>query len=91
MILACTPIDTAPSGTDNDLLMPRLTPKTALWLWLIFGGIFAAFGISTFLSAIGSKGLTSMLRFVVAGCLLMIGGLYFRYAWSAYRDSRTPK
>jgi len=30
--------------------MPRLTPKTALWLWLIFGGIFAASGISTFLN-----------------------------------------
>jgi len=38
-------------------IMARLTPKTAMWLWLIFGGIFAAFGISTFLGAIGSVGL----------------------------------
>ena len=71
--------------------MPRLTPKTALWLWLIFGGIFAAFGISTFLSALGSTGIIGTLRLIVAGCFLMIGALYFRYAWNAYRDSRSPK
>jgi predicted permease len=62
-----------------------------MWLWLIFGGIFAAFGISTFLSAIGSAGLIGTLRFIVALVFLMISVLYFRYAWNAYRDSRTPK
>ena len=72
-------------------IMARLTPKTAMWFWLIFGGIFAAFGISTFLGAIGSVGLTRTLRFIVAGCFLMLSGVYFRNAWNAYRDGRSPK
>jgi len=72
-------------------IMARLTPKTARWFWLIFGGIFAAFGISTFLGAIGSVGLTRTLRFIVAGCFLMLSGVYFRNAWNAYRDGRSPK
>lgn len=71
--------------------MPRLTPKTAMWLWLIFGGIFAAFGISTFLSAMGSEGLTSTVRFVAAVVGFAISAFYFRNAWKAYRDNRIPK
>ena len=72
-------------------IMARLTPKIAMWFWLIFGGIFAAFGISTFLGVIGSVGLTRTLRFIVAGCFLMLSGVYFRNAWNAYRDGRSPK
>ena len=72
-------------------IMPRLTPKTAMWLWLIFGGIFAAFGLSTFFSAIGGAGLTSTVRLIVAVVFLMISAVYFRNAWNAYRDSRKPK
>jgi uncharacterized membrane-anchored protein YitT (DUF2179 family) len=72
-------------------IMPRLTPKTAMWLWLIFGGIFGAFGLSTLLSAIGSAGLTSTVRFVAAGVGLAISAFYFRNAWKAYRDGRNPK
>ena len=71
--------------------MARLTPKTAMWFWLIFGGIFAAFGISIFLSAIASAGLIRTIRLIVAVVLLMISGVYFRNAWNAYRDSRNPK
>ena len=71
-------------------IMARLTPKTAMSLWLIFGGIFAAFGISTFLGAIGSVGLTRPLRFIVAGCFLLLSGASFRNAWNAYRDGRNP-
>jgi hypothetical protein len=71
-------------------IMARLTPKTAMWLRLIFGGVFAAFGLSTFVGAIGSVGLTRTLRFIVAGCFLMLSGVYFRNAWNAYRDSRNP-
>ena len=56
-------------------IMARLTPKTAMWLWLIFGGIFGAFALSTFLSAIGSAGIIRTLRFILAGCFLMIGAL----------------
>jgi len=72
-------------------IMARLTPKTAMWFWLIFGGIFAAFGISTFLSAIGSAGLIRTIRLIVALVFLMISGVYFRNAWNAYRDGRNPK
>ena len=72
-------------------IMARLTPKTARWFWLIFGGIFAAFGISTFLSAIGSAGLIRTIRLIVALVFLMISGVYFRNAWNAYRDGRNPK
>jgi len=72
-------------------IMARLTPKIAMWFWLIFGGIFAAFGLSTFLGAIGSVGLTRTLRFIVASCFLMLSGVYFRKALNAYRDGRNPK
>jgi hypothetical protein len=72
-------------------IMARLTPKTAMWLWLIFGGIFSAFGISTFLGAIGIAGLIRTLRFILAGCFLMLSGASFRNAWNAYRDGRNPK
>ncbi len=71
--------------------MPRLTPKTALWLWLIFGAIFAAFGISTFLNALDSTGLTRTVRVGAAVVGLAISAFYFRNAWNAYRDSRKPK
>ena len=71
--------------------MARLSPKNAMWFWLIFGGIFAAFGISTFLSAIGSAGLIRTIRLIVALVFLMISGVYFRNAWNAYRDGRNPK
>jgi hypothetical protein len=62
-----------------------------MWLWLIFGGIFVAFGISTLVTAIGSAGLTSTVRFIVAVVFLMISAVYFRNAWNAHRDSRKPK
>ncbi len=77
--------------TSGKHRMPRLTPKTAMWLWLIFGGIFAAFRISTFLSALGSTGLTSTVRFGAAVVGLAISAFYFRNAWKACRDSRKPK
>ena len=72
-------------------IMPRLTPKTAMWLWLIFGAIFGAFGLSTFVAAIGRAGLTQTVRFIVGGGFLMVSAVYFRNAWAAYRDSRNPK
>ena len=78
-------------ASGNPQIMPRLTPKTAMSLWLIFGGIFAAFGISTFLSALGSTGLTSTIRFGAAVVGLVISAFYFRNAWKAYHDSKTPK
>ena len=70
--------------------MARLTPKTAMWFWLIFGRT-AAFGISTFLGAIGSVSLIRTLRFIVASCFLMLSGVSFRKALNAYRDGRNPK
>ena len=65
-------------------IMARLTPKTAMWFWLIFGGIFAAFGISTFLGAIGSVSLIRTLRFIVASCFLMLSGVSFRKALKCF-------
>jgi len=72
-------------------IMARLTPKTAMWFWLIFGGVFAAFGISTFLSGIASAGPVRTIRLIVALVFLMLSGVYFRNAWNAYRDGRNPK
>ena len=69
-------------------IMARLTPKTAMWFWLIFGGIFAAFALSTLLSTIGSAGLIRTIRLIVALVFLMISAVYFRNAWNAYRDGR---
>jgi hypothetical protein len=71
--------------------MAGLTRKAAMWLQLIFGGIFAVFGLTAFLSAVGSGGLPQTLRLIVAGCFLMLGALYLRKAWSGYRDGRNPK
>ena len=71
--------------------MARLTPKTAMWLSLIFGGIFGASGLSTFFSAISGAGLPQTLRFIVGGCFVMIGVVCFRNAWNSYRDDRNPK
>jgi len=62
-----------------------------MWLWLIFGGIFAVFGVSTLLSAIDSGGVTRAVRFIVAMVLLISSAVYFRNAWSTYRDSKSPK
>jgi len=72
-------------------IMARMTPKTAMCLWLIFGGIFAAFALSTLLSTIGSAGLIQTIRLIVALVFVMISGVYFRNAWNAYRDSRNRK
>ena len=72
-------------------IMARMTPRMAMWLWLIFGGIFAASGLTAFISAIGGAGLLQTLRFIVAGCFLMISAACFRNAWNAYRDGRNPK
>lgn len=94
-MLARTTIDTVTQQMENTLgkphVMARLTPRTATWLWLILGGIFAAFGLSAFFSAIGSAGLPQTLRLIVAGCFLMLGALYLRKAWSGYRDDRNPQ
>jgi hypothetical protein len=72
-------------------IMARLTPRTAMWLWLILGAIFAASGLTAFLSAIGGAGLLQTLRLIVGGCFVMIGTLYLRKAWSGYRDGEDPK
>jgi hypothetical protein len=72
-------------------IMAQLTRKAAMWLWWILGGIFAAFGLTAFLSAIGSAGLPQTLRLIMAGCFLMLGALCFRKAWSGYRDDRNPQ
>jgi hypothetical protein len=94
-ILACTTIDSVTQWKENTLgktqIMARMTPRTAMWLWLIFGGIFAASGLTAFLSAIGGAGLLQTLRFIVAGCFLMISAACFRNAWNASRDYRNPK
>ena len=85
-------IDSVTQWKENTLgkpqTMARMMPRTAMWLWLIFGGIFAASGLTAFLSAIGGAGLLQTLRFIVAGCFLMISAACFRNAWNANRDDR---
>lgn len=71
--------DSAARRTENHLgrpqIMAGLTPKTVMWRRLILGGSFAVFGLTTFVSAIGSEGLPQTLRLIVAGCFLMLGAL----------------